>query len=183
MPKRFHGLRRELAAFKISFGLNSTNENSIHFGASWDLLMCLSRPPIWSNLFRRNSQDNRASPIKGPSCLLRRGKSTEHLDSSCTFAYVWWVAYRRKAVVGSKTSYTLARSNQNSIHIAGVRWKLHAHWSKPTLVDGLAESSKRTSVKSPYALCAISSNKTGKMLLYKYMCILQLYYFSAFENS
>jgi hypothetical protein len=126
--------------------------------------------PIWSNLLRR--------------WLLRQpGKSTERLNSSCSLAAVWWVAYRGRAVAGRKTSYTLARSDQNFMHIAGLGWKLHTLWSKPTLVDGLVESSKRTSVKSLYAWCAISSNKSLKILLYNYICILQLYYLSAFEND
>ena len=155
--------------------LNSTNENSIHFGASWGLLMCWSCTP--------NSQDNRASSIKGPNCLLHRGKSTERLDSSCTFADVWWVAYQGGAVAGRKTSYSSARSNQNSIHIAVLGWKLHTLWCRPRPVDGLGESSKRTSVKSLYAWCAISSIDSLKILPFMYMCILHLYYFSAFQSS
>ena len=128
------------------------------------------RPPNWSNLFRRWQ-------------LRQPGKSTERLNSSCSIAEVWSVAHRGRAVVRSKTLYTLARSNQNSIHIAGVRWKLHTLWCRPRLVDGLVESSKRTSVKSLYAWCAISSNKTLKILLCMYVCILQLYYFRAFESG
>jgi len=66
------------------------------------------------------------------------------LNSSCSIAEVWSVADRGRAVVRSKTSYTLARSNQSFIHIAVLEWKLHTHWSKPTLVDGLCESLKRS---------------------------------------
>ena len=145
--------------------------------------LSFSVPTSGQICFGDHSQDNRASPIKGPSCLPHCGKSTERLNSSCTFGYVWWVGYRGRAVVRSKTLYTLARSNQNFIHIAGHRWKLHTHWTKLTLVDALGESSKRTSVKSLYAWCAISSRVSLKILLCKYMCILQLYYFNIFESG
>jgi len=127
-------------------------------------------PPNWSNLFRRWQ-------------LRQPGKSTDRLNSSCSIAEVWSVAHRGRAVVRSKTLYTLARSNQNSIHIAGLRWKLHTLWSEPTLVDGLGERSKRTSVKSLYAWCAISSTESFKILLCMYMSILQLYYLNAFESG
>ena len=128
------------------------------------------RTHIWSNLRRR--------------WLLRQpGKSTERLNSSCSIEEVWLVAQRGRSVVSIKTLYTSARSNQNSIHIAGLWWKLHTLWSKPRLVDALVQSSKRSSVKSLYAWCAISSKKTLKILLCKYMCILQLYYFRTFERS
>ena len=125
------------------------------------------RTHIWSNLRRRWQ-------------LRQTGKSTECLSS---IADVWWVADRGREVVRSKTLYTLTRSNQNSIHIAGLRWKFHTLWCKPRLVDALDESSKRTSVKSLYAWCAISSNEPLKILLCKYMCILQLYYLMAFEGG
>ncbi len=105
------------------------------------------------------------------------------LDSSCSFADVWWVAHQGREVAGRKTLYTLARSDQNFIHIAGLGWKLHTLWCRPRLVDALGERSKRTSVKSLYAWCAISSSDSLKILLYKYMCILQICYFMAFENG
>ena len=158
------------------------------FGAEWQVTVdsdvvltiwptltnqVLFTPPSGQICIGDDSQDNRASPIKGPSCLLRRLKSTKRLDSSCSFAEVWWVAYRGRAVVDRKTSYTSARSNP----------KLHTLWYKPRLFVGLVESLKRTSVKSLYAWCAISSNEPLKILLYKYMCILQLYYFMVFERG
>jgi hypothetical protein len=158
------------------------------FGAEWQVTVdsdvvltiwptltdqVLFTPPSGQICIGDDSQDNRASPIKGPSCLLRRLKSTKRLDSSCSFAEVWWVAYRGRAVVDRKTSYTSARSNP----------KLHTLWCRLRLVDGLVERSKRTSVKSLYAWCAISSIDYLKILPFMYMCILHLYYFSAFQSS